>query len=459
MTLSTLARPLSVLVFVLLVRPVLGQGVQPYPLAVTNRLFYPKTAITPPAANTPFTDPDLGGFMVRVTDANTNPNDVGSFFRNPAQNVNEWSMDDSKFFVVGDNGTNLAFAFDPASMTVSALPGAGSGGALVVPLREGPTFSYVNPDLMYGTLPDAPLTIASYQFSTATVQPVFDTTTCNTQPALVAGPKVSSTDNNMSNDDSRILISAGGDAFGAHPFVIVYDQQLGCRWYNTQTGQIGGQWGTAGQVNIASRFLINHAEISGDGQYVKIGVVTSGATGFYIWDLATLDVQSCAIHGSTNLHCSTYGAIGLDTYVNATGSVDELNSLRRPLSNIADMTALVDPFPKPRYLGEIKSYAWNDGTLNSSVPVCGNTYDPSGSDDITEPFQNEVYCIETDGLGSTIWRFAHNRVMWQEEYFWTQPYGNLTLDGGFFAFSSDWDDALGTYEGAPRSDVWIVKLQ
>jgi hypothetical protein len=460
MTLTTLARPLSVLLLVLLVKPVLGQGIQPYPLAITNRDFYSKTPMAAPPTNTPFNDPDLGGYMVRVTNENTNPKEIGSFFRNPAPNVNEWSMDDSKFYVVGANSANFAFAFDPATMTVSALPGAGSGGAVAIPLRAGPAFSFVDPDLMYGTMLDSPLTIASYRFSTATITPVLDTTTCNTQPALVAGPKVFSTDNDLSNDDGRIMISAGGDAFGSRPFVVVYDQQLGCRWYNTQTGQIGGQWGPSGQVNIADRFLINHSELSGNGQYVKIGVVTPGFAGFYIWDLNTLDVQPCTIHESVGLHCGSYAAIGLDTYINAAGSVDELNTLRRPLSDIADMTPLIDPLPTPHYNGEIKSFAWNNGILNSSLPVCGDTYNPTGSDDITEPFQNEVFCIETDGLASTVWRFAHNRVMWQEEYFWTQPYGNLSLDGEFFAFSSNWDDELGTYDGdGPRSDVFIVKLQ
>jgi hypothetical protein len=50
-----------------------AQGVQPYPDAITNRLFYAKTPMTPPAAHTPFSDPDLGGLMVRITNENSNP--------------------------------------------------------------------------------------------------------------------------------------------------------------------------------------------------------------------------------------------------------------------------------------------------------------------------------------------------------------------------------------------------
>jgi hypothetical protein len=129
-----------------------AQGVQPYPNAITDRQFYAKTPMAPPPANTVFQDPDFGASMVRVTDENTNPKVPGDFFLNPDGDVNEWSADNSKFYVVGGgNGANLAFAFNPATVTVSALPGAGAGGALVIPLREGPTFSVLDPDLMYGT--------------------------------------------------------------------------------------------------------------------------------------------------------------------------------------------------------------------------------------------------------------------------------------------------------------------
>ena len=174
-----------------------AQGVQPYPNAITNRKFYAKTPMVPPSVNTIFQDPDLGATMVRVTDGNTNPKQPDGFFRNPPGDVNEWSVDNTKFYVNDSNATNLAFAFDPSTMNVSALPGAGSGRALVIPLRQGPTFSFVDPDLMYGTALKAPLTIATYRFSTGKMTTLFDTTDCGTQPPLVAGPKQSSDDSTI----------------------------------------------------------------------------------------------------------------------------------------------------------------------------------------------------------------------------------------------------------------------
>jgi len=417
--------------------------------------------MVPPVVDSPFRDPDMGAMMVRVTDEFTNPQIPGSFFRNPSEDANEWSLDNRKFYVMGAESKVLAFAFDPATMTIGALPGAGPGGALLVPLNAGPTFSYLDPDLMYGTLLRTPLRIGTYHFSTGVVQPVFDTTNCHTQPPLVAAKGVSSSDNTLSADDNRMVISAGGGAFGVRPFVIVYDQKLGCRWYNTQTGQIGGQWGATGEVKIPERFLINHSVISGNGRYVRIGSVTPGFAGFYILDVTSLNVQPCRYHKDVQLHCGGYFAVGSDTYLNAVGAFpDELNTLRRPLNDIADLTPLINPLPLPHYGGMAKHFAWNGGRSDSSVPVCGTTYSEAGDTQVKQPYDGEVFCMETDGLGSTVWRFAHHRAKWNNEYYWTEPFGNLSLDGRFLAFTSGWDDQVGTNgDGDPRTDVWIVKLK
>jgi hypothetical protein len=431
-----------------------AQGVQPYPDAITNRDFYAKTPMTPPAVNVPFVDPDLGGTMVRATGEGINPKDPQSYFHTPAPDANEWNMDESKFYVAGAHTTDFAFSFDPTTMTLGPLPGAGPGGGLVLPLRAGPTFSFVDADLMYGTEQKAPLTIATYRFSTGQVQAIYDTTNCGTEPALVAGPGVSSSDITLANDDSRIVISAGGKGVSDRVFAVVYDQTLGCRWYNTQTGEIGGQWGPTGQASTGDRFLFNHSKIYGDGRYVRISL----GAGFYIWDTTSLTVTPCYIHDGP--HCAGYGAAGYVSYINAPGVLDELNTFMRPVYDLGDLTQLIDPLPQPYYWGMEKAFAWNDGKVNENFPVCGSTYSPTGNEEVKQPYDGEIFCIETDGLGSTVWRFVHNRGTWEHTFYWTLPVISLSLDGHWAAFTSGWDDQVGTdWDGDPRTDVWIVKLQ
>lgn len=431
-----------------------AQGVEPYPNAFTDREVHPKTPMAPPPAKIVFQDPDFGALMVRVTDDNTNPKHPHSFFRNPETETNAWSADGRKFFLAAEQTTNLAFAFDPSTMAVGPLPGAGAGGAYTLPLRPGPTFSFVDPDLMYGTKLGAPLTIVSYRFSSGAITSLLDATTCGTQPALVAGPHVNSSDISISADDNRIEINAGGNQFGNRTFVIVYDQKLGCRWYNTQTGQIGGTWGPTGQAVVPENFLINHAYISGSGQYVKI---SAGHTGYYVWDMTSLNVKPCYAHGGP--FCSGYGSLGYDTQINAPGVTDEMNTFRRPLSDLSDLTQLVNPLPLPHFWGMEKHFTWSGGHLDNNFPVCGSTYSADGITEVKQPYDGEIFCIETDAIASTIWRFGHNRAIWDPEYYWSEPFGNVSLDGRFFMFSSSWDGQVGTnLKGDPRSDVWVVKL-
>jgi hypothetical protein len=306
-----------------------GQGTQPYPDAITDRLLHPKTPMLPPPVRTVFTDPDFGSSMVRVTNRSTDSTRFGSFFHNPHGSANAWSADGRKFYLIRQDEFNLAFGFDPATMRVRSLPGAGPNQGFRIPLRPGPTFSSVDPDLMFGTLPKAPLTIASYRFSTGKTSMLLDTTTCETRPALA--PNVYS-DYIMtaSADDSRVVISEGARQYGSHMFVTVYDKDLGCRWYNTQTGEIGGQWGALGQASLGNGYLIRHTAISGSGRYVKIE--TDSGAGFYVWDVETLNVAVCPLR--KGLLCAGYSALGYDTQINAAGSIDEMNTLKRPLGKL-----------------------------------------------------------------------------------------------------------------------------
>ena len=97
--------------------------------------------------------------------------------------------------------------------------------------------------------------------------------------------------------------------------------------------------------------------------------------------------------------------------------------------------------------------------MNDTDPVCGSTHSYDVDTTIDQPFAGEIFCVETDGLASTVWRFAHNRAGYISPFFQTQPLGNVSLDGNFFLFTSDWDAQLGkATDGTPLSDVFIVKL-
>jgi hypothetical protein len=429
-----------------------AQSRQPYPNAVTDQLIHQETPMAPPVRNLLFTEPDFGSSMVRATDATTNFKDPGGFLLSGGSGyANEFSSDNGKFYVLGRGGQVLVFGFDPLTMAINSLPQAKPGEAFLLPLRAGASFSFVDPDLVYGTADPDTLTIVSYHFSTGASTPVIDTRTCGLQPALGLGPHIVSDDDvSLSKDENRISISEGGPDFGHDMFVVIYDKVLGCRWYNTQTGQIGGQWGPSGSATIGDSYLIRHARLARSGKYIKI---VTDSRAWYVWDLETLNVVSCP------LDCGGYGAIGYNSFFNAPGKINDMYMVRRPLSDLTQLTPLINPLPSTGW-GEDNHFSWNNVDVNDSVPVCASTYSYDGDTTIEEPFAGEVLCIETDGLATTVWRFAHDRAIFIKPYYHTQPLGTVSPDGSFYMFTSDWDAQLGTGpDGTPRSDVFIVKLK
>jgi hypothetical protein len=130
------------------------------------------------------------------------------------------------------------------------------------------------------------------------------------------------------------------------------------------------------------------------------------------------------------------------------------------LNNLSNITQLYYPIPSPSNWGQPQHFTWNNINVNDSTPICGSTYSYDGDSEIDQPYAGEIFCIETDGKASTIWRFAHNRAKYISPYFQTQPSGTVSRDGRFYLFTSDWDAQLGLGpDGWPRSDVFIVKLQ
>lgn len=441
LSLLALALTLTILTF-----SATGQTATSYS-ARTDRLLQTQTAMDPPAVNAVFQDPDFGSNMVRVTDANTDPISPGNFYRNASVgDQNTWAIDDSKFYVVAQNGLMTFFGFDPAAMQVTPLGN--------IPIRAEAEFSFADPDLIYGISSPKPYVIQSYRFSTGTMSPVFDTGTCGIQPAL--SPTGTSGTISVSGQDARFAIVEGGARSDTHFDVAVYDPALGCRWYDTQTGQIGGQWGAAGAATITAPYTVRGAVISRDGNYVFI--LSNAAGGLeYIWEVGTRNVTVCYSHLS---HCGGYEAIGYSHMVNSSGVTDEMNPWLRPIKDISNTEQLVIPLKTPHGFGMVQRWAWTNADPADSVPICGTTFQYAYNDQIDGPWDGEIDCIETDGVASTVWRFAHNRSAVSQTYFNTQPLGNISHDGHYYLFTTDWNNLLGIEaNGNPRSDVFIVQME
>jgi len=418
-----------------------------------------------------FNDPDFSSRTVRVTDNNTGvPCGLPvneTFFTDSSAEENMWNADTTKFLMDSQDGHLFAFTWNAVTMQSSFINVTGS---CWVPLSVGansPTFSYSNPNYLYGNSSANDNVIRRFDFSDNSVTAIKDLSTCG------AGFSSGTTTGNLTvnNDDTRFSTYVGGQDIAQ--YLVVWDKNLGCRWYNTFTGQVGGDWGPAGSISSSLRFKVHISMMSRSGAYVRLESNDITGSEHAYWEVATLNLQECTTANSP--YCGGHQAMGYTKVVNQANASDDMEMRSRPMNNVSAFSQLVDPLLTPAEFSQDGHWSWNNADTKDSVPFCGSTYQVSGSPTaITRALDREVMCIRTDGVESKVWRFAHHRATGAlnqnaaaRSNFRSIPIGNVSQDGKFYMFTSDWEWTLGTQAGSSgcptsgtcRSDGFVVELK
>jgi len=400
-----------------------------------------------------FADPTFRSKMLRVTDATTRPDTPGRMWSSPSSSeTTAWNTNGTKFYVVGGGGETIPYTFDAVTMTASRMgdPRSASGG-LVLDLSE-PSFSFADPDLIYAAIGTA---MTSYRFSTATRQVVHDEQTC--LPGVVArsGRGIS-----VTKDDHRLLDYVGGTVQDAETYVYVFDHALGCRWLNTQTGQVGGRWGATGPYIGDRGWRIHNARISKNGKWVRItsGGGDGGRAGVYFWQVESLNLVACNASGPP--YCGGHLVTGFDHVINQRQLGDGMEFAIRRMGVVSSAAALITPLLAPPQYENDTHLSWNNVQPDEQQPVCLSAYRVDNR--VQRPWDGEIICIDTrrpslTGRGpsshaSTVWRFAHHRSRYRS--FWDSPRANVSQDGRLVLFTSNWEQTV----GPDRQDAFIVQL-
>jgi len=402
-------------------------------------------------------DPNFGSRMVRVTDTKTDLGRPSESYSTPsAAEQNSWNTDDTKFYMRGIGGGLVLFEFNPSTMAVHPI------GAPNVSWIGEPQFSYAQPNILYGITRGRPM-FQLYDVSTNRTADVHDASRCVKLKASDAGHAIST-----SADDQRMAMVLGPEQ-DIDYMVYVYDRGKGCRWYNTETGEIGGQWGAKGAVSIPDRYLIHDARINKSGRFIEIsrsGAAVPGVTPpqnpapSFIWNVETMDVAPCGPKG-----CKGHHALGHSHLLNPSEQEHPMDLWIRPLNQLDATSALIKQLPAIQGWYDLH-ISWNNADANDSNPACLSTYrrdnpnTPGAPPKVIGPWENEILCVETDRKDSKVWRFAHTYSTAQNG-FWSSPRGNVSQDGRFYMFTSDWEDQLGRVPGKLlyRTDVFIVELK
>ena len=408
---------------------------------------YPKTPPDAGKAGTIVTDPSFGSKILRVTDGNTDGQRPGQPFQTPSSaQQNTFNTNSTKFYVKESGGRIWVYDFDPSSMTAKIIPG------FRVDWRGEPQFSFSRPDILYGVSKGTP-ELQEYDLAKGKVATIQKPSDC----VKLNGADFAS-DVSVSSDDNRFM-TVLGPRQNDNYLVYVYDRKQGCRWLNTQTGEIGGQWGSKGTISSDMRFGIHDARISKGGDYVAIAGSQRGPV---IWEVATMNLTLC--DGRPPMSCGGHHAIGYSHMVNPSRRHHPMELLVRPLNDLSKVSVLVSDLP-PTQGWYDKHLSWNNVNSSDTNPACFSNYrddnpiTPAAALTVVGTWENEIDCVEMDGKGSKIWRFAHH-FSTAKNGFWSTPRGNVSQDGHFYMFTSDWEDTLGKGpSGTYRTDVFIVELK
>jgi len=417
---------------------------------------YPKTPPAMGPTGSIVSDPIFGSRIVRVTDAKTDAKRGSESYTTPSSaEQNSWNTDSKKFYVRSIDGGLELFDFNPSAMAVRPL------GSLKVSWAGEPQFSYSQPNILYGITRDRPM-LQQYDITTNRTINIQDASRCLKLNSSDAGHAIS-----VSADDQRLAMVLGPEQDTDY-LIYIYDRARGCRWYNAQTGEIGGQWGAKGIVSIPERFLIHDARINKSGRFVEI--IRSGApvhgiasppnpAPAFIWNVDTMEVAPCGPKG-----CKGHHALGYSHLLNPSEQEHPMDLWIRPLNQLDAPSPLIKQLPPVQGWYDLH-ISWNNVDANDSNPACLSTYrrdnpnSPGTPPTVLGPWENEIVCVETDRIDSKVWRFAHTYSSAQNG-FWSSPRGNVSQDGRFYMFTSDWENQLGASGNSSyRTDVFIVELK
>ena len=451
-------------------------SVGPY-TAVVDRTAYAKPAL--PAlgpAGTTIVDPVFGSPIARVTDGSTRPGYPDRSYRTPSSpHQNAWSAAGSYFYVVSDDGSVLPFTFDAATGTARRLQASASGnGGQVLSFYIEPQFSYVSDSIVYGSYSGSGATlhtIDQYDFTAQAYTRLLDLDAIS---AGLSGTYIGGLASSAGSPE-RIMAFYGGTSQDHHHLVVVFDRN------NPQNRSVLDTWASTlngAAAGFTLNFSLHHAAIDRTGRYVMLYPTSADqgspryASQSYLWDTAANTFTAV----TNAMHPYGHDAFGYGVSVNqdccTTTSWDAAQWQFRDLSAPAatrDVVATVLS-PKEVYLSDHTT--WNNARPDALVPYVSGLYRYGTNTTEWRAWDDEIVAVQTDaapGVDPTVWRFAHHRTDITNDLdptrpsFWYEPRPNVSHDGRWVLFTSNWEktlgaDPVGETGAGYRQDVFAVAL-
>jgi hypothetical protein len=424
-----------------------------------------------------FHDPVFGTRMVRVTDGATRPGMPDRSYRTPsATHSNAWSADGQYFYTVSTDGTVIPYAFDAIAVRASRLEPTGTGeGGRTLRFFAEPTFSYLRPGILYGTYNGSGSNLRSVdQYDLATQQYTtllnLDTLVADLGGTYIGGLL------NSSGASERLVAFFGGTGQDRHMYLVVFDRDDPSkrRLVDTLASTVDGV-----PANITLNFRIHAAAIDRSGRFVTIYPTGQdlqaprSAAPAYVWDLTRDTFTALPL---VQARSGGHDAYGYGVRVNqdcCTASTwDAAQWQFRWLADPLVTADLVNPVLTPKSVYMADHPSWHNAAADRLLPFLDATYRYGNNTAAWRAWDDEIIGVQTDapGTGATVWRFGHHRSNVANDLdpsrisFWYTPRVNVSPDGRWALFTSNWEKSLGTDPradtgGAARQDLFLVELR
>jgi hypothetical protein len=423
---------------------------------ITDRVVYTKpTTPTLGSAGFTLTDATFNTRILRVTDGNTRTGAQTNYsYRSPGSPTQHaWNYDTTRFFVWCTDGTVWPFTFN------ASVPSAVRGAQLA--FISDVSWSDTTPNLVYGCRSVAAdhHTIGVCDMSGPTMSTLFG---CESLIPTLAAEGDTYIGVVMTGGDN-LLVTCGGASQEFHHYAIWYplSNPSAVKYINTKT-------------LVGSNYTLHSAKIDRSGRYVTLewSVVGAPAYPLSIWDTTLNTVTPVTNHGNGHMVFGYNGYLINQEYQTAWDPAQWcLRSAATPNTGVSE---LISPLITPGevFLGEHPS--WGNALVGSLEPFTSALYryydgplNIAPAPKNTTPWRtwdDEVVSFATDGSGVATRHCHHRSVVWPDTgtgafEFWYTPRPNVSRDGHWVMFTSNWDKTLGIDAGdtsTHRQDVFVA---
>lgn len=382
------------------------------------------------------TDPTFGSRILKVTGPDTDSYSYRSS-DNPIQR--SWSADNTHFVVENTHGNQLLYHFyavDMIAKFVKQLPFTGSDCS----------FHDLNQHLIFGRYGNKVIKV--YNIETEAFDTVLDLDTLGLNLPEESYTGIITVMNNT------LLTTCGGASQDYNHWVVIK------HLYEDKVTSLNTLALT--QFNKGQGFYLHGTQLDLSGRYVWMqpSNLSNDPGHLYVWDLETGEVEMVATCTSGHM------CVGFHVWVNqdcAPGTPwDAAQWVVRDFATPENVTNIIDPVlqPKAVYLADHSSWTY---MVDESDPFVSGMYRYMAEDVPWRAWDNEIITINP--ASGVVKRYAHHRseVMKVDGTFdyWATPRPNVSCDGKWALFTSNWGRTLGTdsVEGGDRQDAFVVELR